>query len=136
MPRPSPIRDQVWDLLSSGSRHAWSFEELLDEIRAQTPSANYSSVFRAMTFFEEQGRVRRVDVGDGKSRYEPTSRHHDHVHCQSCGRVAEIAGGCLVDEVERRVGNVTGFAVSSHTLVFNGTCPDCLAGVRLPASPV
>ena len=127
MPRPSPIRDQVWELLRSGSRHAWSFEELLDEIRARAPSANYSSVFRAVTFFEEQGSVRRVDVGDGRSRYEPTSLHHDHVHCERCGRVAEIEGGCLVDEVEQRVCSVTGFTVSGHTLVFNGTCPDCQA---------
>lgn len=135
MPRPSPIRDQVWELLSSGSRHAWSFEELLDEIRPQTPSANYSSVFRAVAYFEEQGRVRRVDVGDGKSRYEPTSRHHDHVHCERCGRVAEIAGGCLVDDVDQRVGTVTGFQVSGHTLVFSGMCPECLAGIRISPEP-
>jgi Fe2+ or Zn2+ uptake regulation protein len=116
-------------LLRSNSRHAWSLEELLDSVRTEVPSANYSSVFRAMSYFEEQGTVRKVDVGDGRSRYELSARHHDHVHCERCGMVAEIAGDCLVEAVEQRVGAATGFTVSGHSLVFNGVCPTCQAAL-------
>jgi Fur family transcriptional regulator, ferric uptake regulator len=115
----------VRTLLLSGTRHAWSLEELLDRVRASTPSANYSSVFRAVTFLEEECVIQRVDVGDGKSRYEPNSNHHDHVHCEECGRVVEIEGDCLVRQVDRQIAATTGFAVSGHSLVFTGTCPDC-----------
>lgn len=112
-------------LLLSGTRHAWSLEELLDRVRAATPSANYSSVFRAVTFLEQEGVVQRVEVGDGRSRYEPNSQHHDHVHCDRCGRVVEIEGDCLVRQVDRQISAMTGFSVSGHSLVFTGMCPDC-----------
>jgi Fur family transcriptional regulator, ferric uptake regulator len=125
MPRPSPVRDQVRSLLLSGARHAWSLEELLDRVRASTPSANYSSVFRAVTFLEQEGVVQRVEVGDGRGRYEPNSNHHDHVACDGCGRVVEIQGDCLVRQVDGQIAAMTGFAVSGHSLVFTGTCPDC-----------
>jgi Fe2+ or Zn2+ uptake regulation protein len=127
VPRPSPVRDQVRALLLSGARHAWSLEELLDRVRASTPSANYSSVFRAVTFLEQEGVVQRVEVGDGRSRYEPNSYHHDHVHCDGCGRVVEIEGDCLVRQVDRQIAATTGFAVSGHSLVFTGMCPECQA---------
>jgi Fe2+ or Zn2+ uptake regulation protein len=125
VPRPSPVRDQVRTLLLSRIRHAWSLEDLLDRVRASTPSANYSSVFRAVTFLEDEGVIQKVDVGDGKSRYEPNSTHHDHVHCDRCGRVVEIEGDCLVQQVDRQIADMTGFAVSGHSLVFTGMCPEC-----------
>ncbi|HEX4212845.1 MAG TPA: transcriptional repressor [Candidatus Dormibacteraeota bacterium] len=126
MPRPSPVRDQVKELLLSGFRHAWSLEELLERVReGEVPGANYSSVFRAVTLFEEEGLVQRVEVGDGRARYEVRTPHHDHVHCERCGRVAEIEGGCLVGDAEDRVRNLTGYRLSGHTLVFSGLCPAC-----------
>jgi Fe2+ or Zn2+ uptake regulation protein len=126
MPRPSPVRDQVKELLLSGVRHAWSLEELLERVReGDVPGANYSSVFRAVTLFEEEGLVQRVEVGDGRARYEVRTPHHDHVHCERCGRVAEIEGGCLVGDAERRVRDLTGYRLSGHTLVFSGLCPSC-----------
>lgn len=114
------------ELLLSGSRHAWSLEELLERVRdGEVPGANYSSVFRAVTLFEEEGLVQRVEVGDGRARYEVRRPHHDHVHCERCGRVAEIEGGCLVGDAEQRVRDLTGFRLSGHTLVFSGLCPSC-----------
>lgn len=114
------------ELLLSGFRHAWSLEELLERVReGEVPGANYSSVFRAVTLFEEEGLVQRVEVGDGRARYEVRTPHHDHVHCERCGRVAEIEGGCLVGDAEDRVRNLTGYRLSGHTLVFSGLCPAC-----------
>jgi Fe2+ or Zn2+ uptake regulation protein len=126
VPRPSPVSDEVGRLLASGERHAWSLAELLDGVRHAVAGANYSSVFRATTALEQAGVVDRVDLGDGTSRYELRDLHHEHVRCESCGRIAEVRD-CVVDDAATRIHDDTGFTVRSHHVVFIGRCADCVS---------
>lgn len=126
VPRPSPVTDEVKKLLGSGGRHAWSLEELLTAVRGTLGGADYSSVFRATVALEHAGVIDRVDLGDGRSHYELRDDHHEHVRCESCGRIAEVRG-CVVDDASARIEANTGFRVNSHQLVFIGLCPDCAA---------
>ena len=127
MPRPSPVTDTVRALLGSGERHSWSLEELHEGARNRLGSADYSTVFRAVSALEREGAIARVDVGDGRARYELADDHHEHVRCDACGRVAEVPG-CALDDVAAAVEARTGFVVQSHQLVFTGLCPECAAG--------
>ena len=124
MPRPSPVTDAVRGLLTAGDRHAWSIEELHQSAVAEVGGADYSTVFRAIVGLERQGLVDRVDLGDGRVRFEVPDRHHEHVRCDSCGEVAEIPG-CLVEDAVERVRGVTGYVVTTHQIVFSGVCPRC-----------
>lgn len=126
MPRPSPVRDQIRNILAGPEHRAWSLEELLDRVRASIGAGDYSSVFRAVGALEAQGVVQRVDLGDGLSRFEARGEHHEHVKCDSCGRVAEVPG-CVVEDATREIEATTGYRVGGHSLVFSGLCPDCIA---------
>ncbi|MGH3636861.1 MAG: Fur family transcriptional regulator [Candidatus Dormibacteraceae bacterium] len=126
MPRPSPVTDEVKKLLLSGGKHAWALEELLEGVRATLGGADPSSVFRATVSLEQSGLIDRIDLGDGRSHYELREDHHEHVRCESCGRIAEVRG-CVVDDASARIEANTGFVVSSHQIVFIGRCPDCAA---------
>jgi len=124
MPRPSPVTDAVRDVFERGVRHAWSIDQLHDAVRGELGGADYSSVFRAVTTMEREGVIRRIDVGDGKAYYEVGEDHHEHVRCDSCGRVAEVPG-CVLDDATAAVQTSTGYVVTSHQLVFGGLCPRC-----------
>jgi Fe2+ or Zn2+ uptake regulation protein len=124
MPRPSHVRDAVKQQLRLSGRHSWTVEEMLVGLRRGGISADFSSVFRGLVWCEEQGLVARIDLGDGKSRYELAQDHHEHVRCEKCGNVAEVPG-CLVDDAARRMQALTGYQVRAHSLVFTGLCPDC-----------
>jgi len=127
VPKPSPVRDHIEGLLLNGSRHLWSLDELLARVRTDTGGGDYSTVFRAVAYLEEKGLVQKVELGDGKSRYEPAEDHHDHVRCTACGRIAESGKACVVEGAAALVSQATGFAVLGHHLVFTGLCPDCQA---------
>ena len=124
MPRPSPVTDEVRRLLEAGERHAWALDELHQEVIAHLGAADYSSVFRAAAVLEKEGLLDRVDLGDGKTRFELRDGHHEHIRCESCGRIAEVPG-CVLDDVAAQVQAATGFRVTSHQVVFGGTCADC-----------
>jgi Fur family transcriptional regulator, ferric uptake regulator len=131
MPRPSPVTDVVKSLFVGHVRHAWSLDELHEAAREALGGADYSTVFRAVSAMEREGSIRRVDLGDGKAHYEVGDDHHEHVRCESCGRVAEVPG-CVLEDASAGVQSRTGFKVTSHHLVFTGLCPSCAPPSLLP----
>lgn len=124
MPRPSPVTDEVRRLLEHRDRHAWSIEELHSRVLATLGSADYSSVFRAVTQLEREGLVDRIDLGEGRARFELRDGHHEHIRCERCGRVDEVPG-CVLDDVVAQTQALTGFTVTSHRVVFAGLCAAC-----------
>src|SRR6266851_9064232 len=77
VPRPTPVRDAIRELVSNGSRHTWSLEQMLDAVRAGGQTADPSSVFRAALALEQDGTLEKVELGDGRSHYEARTAHHD-----------------------------------------------------------
>lgn len=124
MPRPSPVTDEVRRLFETHERHAWSIDELHDTVRSSLGSADYSSVFRAVTQLERQGFIDKIDLGEGHARFELREGHHEHIRCDSCGRVAEVPV-CVLDDATSQVQKLTGYRVLSHQVVFGGLCQEC-----------
>ncbi len=124
MARPSPVTDAVRGLFLAHERHAWSLDELHESVRVSLGSADYSTVFRAVSSLEREGLIDRIELGDGKAHYEIRDEHHEHVRCDSCGRVAEVPG-CVLDGASAGVRATTGFVVTSHQIVFTGLCAEC-----------
>jgi Fe2+ or Zn2+ uptake regulation protein len=118
------VRTAVREVLAESSRHDWSIDDLLEELRGREVTADFSSVFRALAYLEREGEVSRVELGDGKSRFEATHGHHEHVRCDACGAVAAVPG-CLLEGAGSRVEQLTGFAVTGHSLLFSGRCAAC-----------
>ena len=124
MPRPSPVRAAVAELIDNSSKHAWTVDDAHAELDGRGIQADPSSVFRALVHLCENGELERFDVGDGKSRFERSGHHHEHIVCSGCGEVAAIPG-CLLGQVADEVQRRTGFLVSDHTLTFSGRCATC-----------
>ncbi|MDP9326467.1 MAG: transcriptional repressor [Candidatus Dormibacteraeota bacterium] len=124
MPRPSHVRDAVVSELSAADHHVWSVDEVLEAIQRRGVPADFSSVFRGLQWAEKQGVVQRVELGDGKARFEVAGGHHEHAQCERCGTIAEIPE-CLVEEATERLQSETGFAIRAHRIVLVGLCPNC-----------
>ena len=122
-------------LIEDAGHRTWSLDELLSAVRKGIPSANYSTILRAVLTLEKKSLVERYDIGDGKARYEASGAHHEHVRCTGCGAIAEVPG-CVVDEATVAVEAGTGYQVKSHQVVFAGLCPNCQPAPASVRSPV
>ena len=131
MARPSPVSDQVRSLFAAERRHLWSIDELHEAVVQSLGAADYSTVFRAVSVMERDGVIDRIDLGDGKVHYELAEEHHEHIRCDSCGRVVEVPG-CVLEGASSAVKTSTGFTVTSHQLLFTGVCPTCAKAVKKP----
>jgi Fur family ferric uptake transcriptional regulator len=127
MPRPAHVRSAVKRILEGSDRHGWSVDGLADALSVAGIDASFSAVWRALQHLERVGVAMRVDLGDGKIRYESSGAHHDHVQCAHCGAVSAVEG-CVIEDAVRTVEASTGFSLSDHQLVFRGVCPTCIEG--------
>jgi len=127
MARPAHVRSAVEGILEGSDRHGWSVDGLADALSAAGVEASFSAVWRALRHLERAGVAMRVDLGDGKVRYESAGAHHDHVQCERCGGVSAVEG-CVVEDAVRTVEASTGYTLSDHRLLFRGVCPACIAG--------
>lgn len=104
--------------------HAMSVQSLEDELE----TFDKSTIFRAITLFNEHGLLHSIDDGTGVVKYafchdDHEEEHQDlHVHfyCESCHKTL-----CLEDVPAPHVDLPEGFVQHGVNFVVKGLCPDC-----------
>ncbi len=124
MGRISRIPQAIVKLLTSGDRDCWTIEEIQHSLNSAGVAADFSSIFRASQKLEEEGVLNKVELNDGKSHFEITRRHHDHLVCQKCQTVSQIPCEFFEKSIKKTVLDMD-FQVLSHTLILEGICKTC-----------
>ena len=132
MGRRAVVANQVLEIMRRHARHCWTLDELQEDLGRRGLAPNPSSVFRAVSGLEHAGEIVRVPIDDGRGHYEVAAGHHEHLVCDTCGRIEPLACSIvasLVDQVRR----TSGFVMSDHQLVITGTCATCTSRIPAPA---
>lgn len=80
------------------------------------------TAFRIINIFTNKGITRKIELQEGKARYELTSRpHHHHAVCIKCRTIVDLPI-CNVQALERKVTKDLSFTVQSHTVDLFGLC--------------
>jgi Fur family ferric uptake transcriptional regulator len=108
-----------------------SVEELLQRVRAQDPGVGTPTVYRALKLLVDAGLAGARNFGEGFARYEPLGEdHHDHLICESCGRIVEFHDA-EIEERQEVVAAELGYRVTHHRHELFGICENCRdSGVR------
>lgn len=98
-------------------------EEVFQALPVKT--CDLATLYRNLSQWEKLGLLRRMQLGDGASRYEIVEAHHHHHHivCRKCRRIEHL-NVCGLDEIESRLRR-RGFRELSHSLEFFGLCSRC-----------
>lgn len=91
-------------------------EELHRRASAVDPRIAVSTVYRTVRLLEDSGIIARLDLRDGRARYEQTPEiHHDHLVNLRTGEVVEFQS----EEIERLQAEIArrlGFRLVHHRL--------------------
>jgi Fur family ferric uptake transcriptional regulator len=104
-----------------------SAQEIFDDLRRARRPVGIASVYRALEVLVDLRLVKRVDAGDGISRFEPAPTdgdHHHHLVCRDCGKVEAFTDPRLEHTIDRIAGGL-GYSVEEHEVVLTGACADC-----------
>lgn len=104
-------------------------DDIFYSLREQNISVSRATIYRTLEVLYQTGFVRKMDVGDGRSRYENklSSEHHDHMICLVCGRILEF----MDTEIEARQVDLAKkhhFKLERHVHQLFGTCEECQTG--------
>lgn len=129
----SSKRERIVDAFLRQEGHL-SADDLFDVVRREQPGIGRATVYRTLQWMVDGGIARKVDFGEGRSRFEPTYRHPRHFHliCTTCHRSSEFLSSD-VEALMEEIAAARNFA-STHTVVqILGTCDECRTGAS-PAS--
>jgi Fur family ferric uptake transcriptional regulator len=106
-----------------GSDRALAASELLQRAREHCPGMGRATLYRTLGLLLKLGVVWPVPTAQGiKYRLAAGSVHR--LICWGCG--AEIPlSSCPAGDMAAELSQRYGYAISGHTLVFYGLCPDC-----------
>lgn len=118
-------REKILSIFLATEKHL-TIDELYRLVRRKFSDIGYTTVYRTMNLLVESGLCRRIDIGDGFSRFEHNynHQHHDHLICTKCGRLIEVVNNKIEkiqDEMVRRYD----FIPAQHRLDIFGICRDC-----------
>lgn len=121
-------RVKILDLLeTSGKRHL-SAEEVYKLLLEKGEQIGLATVYRVLTQFEEAGLVCRRHFEGVQSVFErDQGRHHDHLVCVQCGKVAEFMDEAI-EARQKAIARRHRFTLKDHSLVIYGLCAECRRG--------
>jgi Fur family ferric uptake transcriptional regulator len=126
----SSKRDRILNLFLRQKGHL-SADDLCDLVHSEDPGIGRATVYRTLQWMVNAGIARKVDFGEGRSRFEPSYRHPRHFHlvCNVCHRSSEFLSSDVEALVEE-VAAVRNFAVAQTIIQVFGTCEECRTGAR------
>jgi len=101
-------------------------EEIYLALKKRGRNVSRATVYRTMDILVKNGFARKMEIGDGRVRYESkvNSPHHDHLICTSCGKIVEFIDQDIEDLQEKIAKNYH-FNLQRHIHQLFGICKKC-----------
>src|ERR1700745_2012807 len=87
----STKRDRILNVFLRQEGHITA-DELSDLVHREDPQIGRATVYRTLQWMVDAGMARKLNVGEGRGRCEPSSRHPRHFHlvCTTCHKTSEF----------------------------------------------
>jgi Fur family ferric uptake transcriptional regulator len=110
-----------------------SADDLFDRVRSEAAGIGRATVYRTLQWMVGAGIARKVDFGEGRSRFEPSYRHPRHFHliCTTCHSSSEFLSSD-VESLMEEIAAVRNFAAAQSVVQIYGTCEQCRTGRKTP----
>lgn len=90
-------------------------DEIYMSLKEQGQNVSRATVYRAMDFLVDNDFARKIDIGDGKSRYETKINHphHDHMICVDTGKIIEFVSP-KIEQIQDEIAEQKGYKIIKH----------------------
>jgi Fur family transcriptional regulator, ferric uptake regulator len=128
----STKRDRILQVFLRQEGHV-SADDLFDLVRREAAGIGRATVYRTLQWLVGAGIARKVDFGDGRSRFEPSYRHPRHFHliCSTCHSSSEFLSSD-VEALLEEIAAARQFTTRQATVQIHGVCEQCSTGRQTP----
>src|SRR3979409_2422813 len=120
--RRSSKRDRILSVFLRQKGHV-SADDLFDQVRREEAGIGRATVYRTLQWVGGAGIARKVDFGEGRSRFEPAYRHPRHFHliCTTCHSSSEFLSSD-VESLLEEIATARNFGTTQSTVQIYGVC--------------
>ena len=68
-----------------------SAQELFERLRRMLPTMSFATVYNTLSALSAAGLGGQLSLAPGSTRFDPNTHPHDHVVCDACGAVRDVA---------------------------------------------
>jgi len=121
----TPQRVAVYKEVIKDKQHR-ECEDIYLALRKKGSHVSRATVYRTMDILVKNDFARKMQIGDGRSRYESKvgSPHHDHLFCTSCGKIVEFVDQDIEDR-QQQIAKHYHFILQRHIHQLFGICRKC-----------
>ena len=107
-------RQAVWNEIQKSHDHR-DAEEIYISIRTSGTKVSRATVYRTIDILVNNGLLRKMDMGDGRNRFEPRldDKHHDHIICLETGDIIEFYSDEL-EKLQETIAKDHGYELVRH----------------------
>ena len=101
-------------------------EEIYLSLKLKGMNVSRATVYRTMDILVINGFARKLELGDGRARYESKldSPHHDHLICASCGKIVEFMDQ-EIEDLQNKIAKRHHCILQWHVHQLFGICKKC-----------
>ena len=123
--RYTPQRTAVLEEIIKDKGHRES-EEIYLALKKRGQHVSRATVYRTMDILVNNGFARKMNLGDGRARYESkvNSPHHDHLVCMDCGLIVEFMDQ-KIEDLQDEIAIQYEFQLKRHIHQLFGLCKKC-----------
>ena len=121
----TPQRTAVLEEIIKDKGHRES-EEIYLALKKRGQHVSRATVYRTMDILVNNGFARKMNLGDGRARYETkvNSPHHDHLVCMDCGLIVEFMDQ-KIEDLQDEIAIQYEFQLKRHIHQLFGLCKKC-----------
>ena len=107
-------RSAIFDEVIYGEKHR-ECEQICDSLKKKNHNASRATVYRTLDILIKYDFVRKMDIGDGRIRYESKigHPHHDHMICVETGKIIEFVSD-EIEALQEKIAKEHGYKIIKH----------------------
>tara|TARA_B100000029_G_C16993018_1_gene748211 strand:- start:10 stop:441 length:432 start_codon:yes stop_codon:yes gene_type:complete len=107
-------RTAIFEDVIYGEKHR-ECEEICRSLNDKEINVSRATVYRTLDILVKYNLIRKMDIGDGRIRYEPKINHphHDHMICVETGKIIEFVSD-EIEDIQDQIAEKKGYKVIKH----------------------
>ena len=121
----TPQRETVLKEIIKDRQHR-ECEDIYLTLRQKGSHVSRATVYRTIDILVKNDFARKMEIGDGRVRYESKVDipHHDHLVCTSCRKIVEFVNQDIED-LQDKIAKHYHFKLQRHIHQLFGLCKKC-----------
>jgi Fur family peroxide stress response transcriptional regulator len=111
----------ILDYLEGNTEHP-SADDIYQAVLKKFPMISFATVYTTLAALRKKGKLLELTADPDKKHYDPETKSHSHLLCDSCKRIFDIPVEytlVLPENIKRN------FTITTSHIEFHGICPEC-----------